>query len=212
METPSPLIHLFIVSYLLLLPQQSSPAAAAAGVGTTASSTNTTTAIEFIRSSCNVTLYRELCYTSLSPYANAVQQDPAQLARVAIGVSLTHALRVASFVSNLSHSASVDGPAASALHDCSTTFSDAVDQIRGSLKQMRQLGSVYDVWKYQLSNVQTWMSAAMTNEDTCVDGFDDVAEGTRVKAVVCRRVTAAMEFVSNALALINSYAAAQIQP
>lgn len=49
----------------------------------------------YIRTSCQTTLYPELCYTSLSGYANAIQQDPARLARVAVGISLSKARKTA---------------------------------------------------------------------------------------------------------------------
>ncbi|GMH15160.1 hypothetical protein Nepgr_017001 [Nepenthes gracilis] len=167
--------------------------------------------VDFIRSSCVVTLYPDLCYSSLSHYANAVQQDPAHLARLAIGVSLAKARGMASYVSNLSRSAEsgADPRAAAALHDCHSTFGDAVDQMRGSLKQMRQLGAAgsgYESLRFQISNVQTWMSAALTNEDTCADGFGQVAAGP-LKSAICERVAKVRKFTSNALALVDSYAA-----
>ncbi|KAL0372738.1 UNVERIFIED_CONTAM: Pectinesterase inhibitor 3 [Sesamum calycinum] len=100
---------------------------------------------------------------------------------------------------------SADHRAAVALHDCFTVFGDAVDQIRGSLKQMRKLTGTGEELRFQMSNVQTWMSAALTNEDTCVDGFQDVADGP-VKMDVCDRTVKVKEVTSNALALVNSYA------
>ncbi|KAA8529026.1 hypothetical protein F0562_033486 [Nyssa sinensis] len=162
-------------------------------------------ATSFIRTSCGATLYPELCYTSLSGYANGVQQDPAQLARVAIAVSLSKAQHMANYVSNLTRQADYgDEPrAAAALHDCFTVFGDAVDQIRGSLKQMRRLNPG-ESFKFQMSNVQTWMSAALTNEDTCKDGFEDVSDEP-IKTDVCDRVVKVTEVTSNALALVNSY-------
>lgn len=60
-------------------------------------------------------------------------------------------------------------------------------------------------FRFQMSNVQTWMSAALTEEETCTDGFEDVPEGT-VKTDVCDRVSYVKKFTSNALALVNSYA------
>ncbi|GAB4840431.1 hypothetical protein Ancab_021198 [Ancistrocladus abbreviatus] len=196
---------------LLLLQTPTTNAYTTTSAPTAAPSSN---AIHFIRSSCSNTLYPEICYTSLSRYANAVQQDPAQLARIAIGVSLATARRMAIYVSKLSHNAEYgsDHRAAAALHDCFSTFGDAVDQMHGSLKQMRQLGSAgtnNEALRFQLSNVQTWMSAALTNEDTCTDGFEDVAEGP-VKSDVCSRVAGVRELTSNALALVNSYAASLI--
>lgn len=52
-----------------------------------------------------------------------------------------------------------------------------------------------------MSNVQTWVSAALTNEDTCVDGFQDV-DG-KVKSDVKRRITNVAKVTSNALCMIN---------
>ncbi|GAB4828741.1 hypothetical protein Ancab_018409, partial [Ancistrocladus abbreviatus] len=192
----------------ITLPPTNAPAAAPVPAPAPATATNP---IDFIRSSCNVTLYPDLCYTSLSRYANAVQTDHAHLARVAIGVSLTKASGMATYVSNLTREAEYgsDHRAAASIHDCFSTLEDAVDQIRGSLKQMRQLGSAgsgNETVRFQLSNVQTWMSAALTNEDTCTDGFQDVAEGP-IKSNVCNRVAEVKKFTSNALALVNSYAA-----
>ncbi|XP_054795338.1 21 kDa protein-like [Prosopis cineraria] len=167
-------------------------------------------ATTFIRTSCNATLYPGLCYTSLSPYYNAIQQSSGKLARVAIALTLTKARHMASYLSTLSREAdySTNSRAASALRDCFTNLGDAVDEIRGSLKQMRQLaitGAGGEQFRFRMSNVQTWMSAALTDEDTCTDGFEDVPEDS-VKKDVCDRMTYLKEFTSNALALVNSYA------
>lgn len=176
------------------------------------SATATTNQTDYIRTSCGVTLYPEVCYTSLSGYANAVKQDPAQLARVAVAVSLSKARHFESYVSNLTRQADYgrEPRAASALHDCFENFDDAVDQMGGSLKQMRRLNSG-ESFRFQMSNVQTWMSAALTNEDTCTDGFEDVPDGP-MKTDVCDRVENARKFTSNALALVNSYVAKETTP
>ncbi|KAG8382728.1 hypothetical protein BUALT_Bualt05G0107500 [Buddleja alternifolia] len=165
-------------------------------------------ATEFIRTSCVTTLYPETCYHSLSGYANAVQQDPARLALVAVGLSLSRATSMTLYVANLSRQAGYgsDPRAAGALHDCFSVFGDAVDQIRGSMKQMRRLTGSGEELRFQMSNVQTWMSAALTNEDTCTDGFSGVADGP-LKMDVCDRTTKVKEVTSNALALVNSYVA-----
>lgn len=180
-----------------------------------AAAPTTTNPFDFIRSCCNATLYPDVCYTSLSRYANAVYRDPAHLALVAIGVSLAWARRASDYFSKITHRADYgpDPRAAAALRDCSSAFGDAVDQMRGSLKQMRHLGmgpagsdGRAEAVRFQLSNVQTWMSAALTNEDTCSDGFADVPNSCPVKADVCDRVSRVTKLTSNALALVNSFA------
>ncbi|KAK4724731.1 hypothetical protein R3W88_027510 [Solanum pinnatisectum] len=163
---------------------------------------------DYIRSSCKTTLYPDTCYHSLNHYATAVQQDPGRLARVAIGVSLAKAKRMSAFVSNLSREADygVQPRAVAALHDCFSVFGDAVDQIRDSLSQMRTLGGSSESLRFQMSNVQTWMSAALSNEDTCTDGFEDVSDDEPLKLDVCNRAGKVKEVTSNALAFINSFA------
>ncbi|KAI3720136.1 hypothetical protein L6452_21046 [Arctium lappa] len=167
---------------------------------------------DFIRTRCRTTLYPQICYTSLSSYSSAVQQDPRRLARVAIGLTLSKATHMAKYVANISRNADYDAAAASprlaaALHDCFSVFGDAVDEIRGSLRQMRRLGGSGESLRFQVSNVQTWMSAALTNEETCTDGFEDVPDDDGgVKAEVCDRAVKVKEVTSNALALVNGFA------
>lgn len=55
-----------------------------------------------------------------------------------------------------------------------------------------------------MSNVQTWMSAALTDEETCTDGFEDVPNGP-VKSDVSAKATGVKQVTSNALALVNSF-------
>ncbi|KAG8366748.1 hypothetical protein BUALT_Bualt17G0111600 [Buddleja alternifolia] len=173
----------------------------------------TRNATDFIRTSCETTQYPELCYHSLAGYSNAVQQDPARLARIAVGVSLSRSKHMALYVANLSRQADyeADPRTAAALHDCFTVLGDAVDQIRGSLKQMRRLTGTGEELRFEMGNVQTWMSAALTNEDTCTDGFDGVADGP-VKMAVYERTVKVKEVTSNALALVNSFVAKVMVP
>ncbi|KAL8227608.1 hypothetical protein R6Q57_015192 [Mikania cordata] len=162
--------------------------------------------INYIRTSCRTTLYPQICFTSLSGYSSAIQQDPGRLARVAIGVTLSKATSMAKYVSNITRVSDYGGSprVAAAVHDCYSVFGDAVDDIRGSLRQMRQLNGSGEDLRFQLSNVQTWMSAALTNEETCTDGFEEVPDGG-LKADVCGRAVKVKEVTSNALALVNSF-------
>ncbi|KAJ0896351.1 putative pectinesterase [Helianthus annuus] len=161
---------------------------------------------EYIRSCCETTRYPDTCFATLSNYSGAVRHDSGRLATVAIHVALHNATHMARYVSNMSRQPdSGKTREFAALCDCESVFEDAVDQINKSIKEMRQLGWTGESVRFQLSNVQTWMSAALTNEDTCMDGFEGVADGG-VKADVCGRVVAVEQVTSNALALVNRYA------
>ncbi|KAL8218688.1 hypothetical protein R6Q57_022061 [Mikania cordata] len=161
----------------------------------------------YIRASCEVTRYPETCFASLSNYSGAIHHDAGRLAKAAIHVALHNATHVANYVSNMSRQQDSNNTRKfAAVRDCSSVFEDAVEQIHNSGKEMKRLGWTGESVRFQLSNVQTWMSSALTNEDTCVDGFDGVADDDGVKADVCGRVVAVMQVTSNALALVNRYA------
>ncbi|KAB1999590.1 hypothetical protein ES319_D12G172600v1 [Gossypium barbadense] len=171
---PSISMHFLIFLFFFLHP-----------IPTLGSTVYDTSPTDYIRTSCSATLYPDLCYTSLSGYSNPVQQDPARLARIAIGVSLSKARRMASYVSNLTRETAygADPQASAALHDSPGSES----------------------FRFQMGNVQTWMSVALTDEETCTDGFEDVREGP-LKTEVYERAVEVKKLTSNALALVNSYA------
>ncbi|KAF8109974.1 hypothetical protein N665_0089s0092 [Sinapis alba] len=168
---------------------------------------------DFIRTSCNTTLYPDLCVSSLSNFSSSIHSNPTLLARAAISVTLSKSLELGSYLANVTadllksqeeNVAPHHPTAAAVFHDCFENLKDAVDEMRGSMKQMRDLVSTgsLESFKFQMSNVQTWLSAALTDEETCTDGFKDVQDEPR-KDEVCARVDDVKKLTSNALALVN---------
>ncbi|KAL3647454.1 hypothetical protein CASFOL_008422 [Castilleja foliolosa] len=56
-----------------------------------------------------------------------------------------------------------------------------------------------------MSDVQTWVSAALTDEETCMDGFAGKFMNGAAKTAVRGRILNVAHMTSNALALINCY-------
>lgn len=75
------------------------------------------------------------------------------------------------------------------------------------MKQMKEVVSTGSVqsFRFQMSNVKTWLSAALTNEYTYTDGFEDFHEGGSIKDDVSSRVDDVKKLTSIALALVNRY-------
>ncbi|WOL09354.1 21 kDa protein-like [Canna indica] len=161
----------------------------------------------FIRAQCGATRYPDLCFTSLSGYASAVQHSPLQLACAAANVTLSRLRSLRAHVSALRSSGTGAGSeAAAALSDCEETLDAAgslVSRSAGELRGLESLQGSEAAWR--VSNAQTWMSAAMTNEDTCADGLESVSGGD-VKVDVSGQVRGVKQFTSNALALVNRLA------
>ncbi|XP_008802489.1 21 kDa protein-like [Phoenix dactylifera] len=160
---------------------------------------------EFIRTCCGATRYPRLCFNSMAGYASTVQGSPVQVAQLATNLTLDRIGGAALQVAVLRRGAS--GREAAALSDCSEALADAADQARRTAAELAGLAAaVGPEVTWRVSNAQTWMSAALTNEETCTDGFDGVGP-CPIKAEVCRRVGRVKHFTSNALALVNNLVA-----
>ena len=93
-----------------------------------------------------------------------------------------------------------------ALRDCLEVLDNSVEELQKSLVEMSHVKINSKDFGLRMNNIQTWVSAALTNEDTCTEGFEEEATDGRLKKSVRRRVAKISHLTSNALALINKYA------
>jgi pectinesterase inhibitor-like protein len=156
---------------------------------------------EFIKTSCNATSYPALCFSSLSAYDSTIKSSPLNLASTALNVSLATARSTAAAMTHMSSVPSMDPYDREALRDCMDTLGDAVDELKQSAKTMSRLGGKET--GYLINSVQTWVSAALTDENTCMDGFR--ASGGNVRKKVRSHVLNVAQLTSNALDLINGF-------
>ncbi|KAG6576795.1 hypothetical protein SDJN03_24369, partial [Cucurbita argyrosperma subsp. sororia] len=159
---------------------------------------------QFIRTSCTSTKYPRLCFSSLSIHANSIQTSPRLLATTALSVTLSSVKSAATQILKISHAHGLPPRDVSALNDCLEELSDSVDSLASSISEMPKLrGHDFDL---VMSDVQTWVSAALTDETTCSEGFQGKAVKGGVKAAVRRRIVNIAQLTSNALSLINRIA------
>jgi pectinesterase inhibitor-like protein len=132
------------------------------------------------------------------------------LARFAMNVTVGSLKPLSMYIDSVLHRAAADASSSgeiAALTDCSELIGDATDLVMKSEKEGTGLegkvGSQVTRW---IGNAQTWLSAAITDESTCADGFVDVSGGTSddVERKVRKKVMRAKQLTSNALALVNS--------
>ncbi|TJW23188.1 pectinesterase inhibitor domain-containing protein [Bacillus paralicheniformis] len=86
-------------------------------------------------------------------------------------------------------------------------MSDSLDRVSKSIQELKSLDRVKGqdfIW--HMSNVQTWVSSALTDENTCMDGFAGRAMEGRIKTSVRAQITNVAHVTSNALALVNHFA------
>ncbi|OIT35208.1 PREDICTED: 21 kDa protein-like [Nicotiana attenuata] len=152
---------------------------------------------DLVRTSCMHASYPTICVRTLSSYSGSAINTPQDLAQAAVKVSLSRAQKASDFLSELKVQSKREK---GALSDCVEQMGDTMDELSKTLSELKHL-SKGNAFKWQMSNLETWVSAALTNEDTCIDGFKEI-DG-KLRSDVKRKIINVARVTSNALYLIN---------
>lgn len=166
----------------------------------------------YVGDACSVTRYPDLCIHSLASYSNRAKRDPRKWARAGVSVTISEAKLVSQYLGKLESSNTARGRGRAALFDCIELFRDTLDNLHGSLGALRNFTS--QDFDSQMRNVMSWLSAALTDQDTCLQGFHSQArEGKRKQIqLLRRRVLNTTCLTSNALSLANKLATSGPEP
>ncbi|KAL6580532.1 hypothetical protein OROMI_008556 [Orobanche minor] len=198
--------QLILLALLYVLSGNESATAAAAAATTTRAAANKRN-IRFIRTSCGATTYPSLCLKSLSMYASRIRNSPKKLVTTALYVSVARSRHTKTFIYKLSKFRGLKRREYAAIKDCLEELGDSVNRLSDSIRELRRLGRARGTeFTWHMSNVQAWVSAALTDHSTCLDGFSGRALRGRVKSSVRARMTNVAQVTSNALALCNQFA------
>jgi len=95
------------------------------------------------------------------------------------------------------------------VQDCVNQINDSVDQLSQAIKELKRLNKfstiINDKVLWHISNVEKWVSTALTDASSCVQSFPGHRMSKRVAAIKIKAKNVA-EVTSNALALFHSYA------
>ncbi|KAL7615466.1 21 kDa protein [Lactuca sativa] len=161
----------------------------------------------YIKSSCATVTYPALCEQSLTPFAKTIKRSPSQLARTALAVSFKQSQSTQAYLNKLKRFKGLKPRERSAIGDCLEEVSDSLDRVSKSINELKTCDRVKgQEFTWHMSNVQTWVSSALTDENTCMDGFGGRAMEGRIKTSVRAQITSVAHVTSNALALVNSFA------
>jgi pectinesterase inhibitor-like protein len=158
--------------------------------------------VEFVRGCCARTLYPRLCHAGLAPHAASVHSSHARLAVASANLTLAALGALAARIPP-------PGPGApsgsGALGDCAEAVASAAGQAARAAERLRgveQAVGLEVLWR--VDDALTWLSAAMTDEDTCADGlWPRESAPAPVRAELRARVRRAKQYTSIALALVN---------
>ncbi|XP_062028430.1 pectinesterase inhibitor 11-like [Rosa rugosa] len=147
-------------------------------------------------------MYPRLCCNVLKIHAGKIGMSAKVLAQTALDIALEFTKQTHITAKGYSEIKALNPVVTSAMRDCVEELNVAVQMLQ---KSKVELGMVIEgsTSGLHVSNVQTWVSAALTNLNTCKDGFVDHNLNGTVEKITARKIVKAAHLTSNALALIN---------
>lgn len=192
--------RLFFALTVLLLISNINPTLA--GTSTTAKSNSLKIYKNFIKTSCNSTLYPALCYKYLSSYASSIKTDSVKLCNTALTVNLKAANKTSALVTSMAKKGGLRPAEKAVIEDCNEEIDDCVDELGKASNVLDNLRDALNK-EDQMADIKTWVSAAMTDEDTCMDEFEENNVRESVKNKIKKSIVDLRKITSNSLALIN---------
>ncbi|KAI3691525.1 hypothetical protein L2E82_49888 [Cichorium intybus] len=134
-------------------------------------------AIVSMKAVCDTTLYPDTCYSSLAPYVNSTNIQLDQLLKLSVLVAIDELSKASTLPE---------------LRNCSELLDLAIDHLNDTLStdlDLKSIGSLLD-------DVMTWLSAAGTYQQTCIDSIQENGSGYLQKST---------ELNSNSLAITKGF-------
>lgn len=150
-----------------------------------------------ISNACSKTRFPSICVNSLLDFPGSLNASESDLVHISFNMTLQHlnkALYLSSGLSNLQ----MDLRAKSAYDDCLELLDDSVDALTRALTTVAPSGGGGG----SSQDVLTWLSSALTNQDTCGEGLSDVRGA--VKDELGQKLQDLSELVSNCLAIFTA--------
>ncbi|XP_039145343.1 pectinesterase 3-like [Dioscorea cayenensis subsp. rotundata] len=171
--------------------------------GTNSTTQNpTTSSSSSIKAVCEATRYPNSCFSSISSKEGANKtSNPLEIFKISLQVAMNSLSNVSSWL-NSYKSQTKDKNIMAALDDCQELFADAMDTLNDSLVSLQdfdvaKLSSSSSSSSLLISDLQTWLSAVVTYQETCIDGF----EGDTRRTVEAAMVNST-QLTSNSLAIV----------
>ncbi|GLJ09568.1 hypothetical protein SUGI_0112020 [Cryptomeria japonica] len=154
-----------------------------------------------VKEACSSTLHPELCVSSLLSFRGlSSQAGSMEIVNAAVSVGVLAVEKVIAHARSL-YSPDLDFRQRGALQDCMEMFDDTLDQLNATLSNLHNT-SFWSMPKHA-AELQTLLSAAITNQYTCLEGFQ-LCKGN-LKHILNGPLSYVSNLVSNSLAMVGHF-------
>ncbi|KAF5730146.1 pectinesterase 1 [Tripterygium wilfordii] len=153
---------------------------------------NSTESIQIV---CGVTQHPNSCFSSISSLNGHAKPDPESILKLSLQVSSNELGKLSSVLKSLN-----DLHSGGALRDCASQIDDALSRLNDSMSAMQVNPGEKGLTEEKIKDIQTWISAGITDQETCVDGLEEM--GSTVLDQVKAKMQKSTELLSNSLAIV----------
>ncbi|XVF25296.1 hypothetical protein REPUB_Repub13aG0201300 [Reevesia pubescens] len=159
-----------------------------------------------VKSACSSTLYPDLCFSeiALAPSASTKkvtsQKDVIELS---LNITTTAVGQNYFKIKKLLAKKGLTEREKTALHDCLETIDETLDELYQAVEDLHKYPNKKSLTQHA-DDLKTLMSAAMTNQETCLDGFYYEEADKKIRKTLIAGERYVEKMCSNALAMIKN--------
>ncbi|KAF8401172.1 hypothetical protein HHK36_014476 [Tetracentron sinense] len=158
-----------------------------------------------LKSSCSTTLYPDLCYSAIATVPGATHKLSTKKDIIEISLNLTTTAVEHNYftIEKLVASKNLTEREETALHDCLEMIDETLDELHKTADDLKEYPNKKSLSQHA-DDLKTLLSAAMTNQDSCVDGFSHDGADKQVRQTLLQGQLYVHRMCSNTLALIKN--------
>ncbi|KAF8749365.1 hypothetical protein HU200_012702 [Digitaria exilis] len=161
---------------------------------------NLSTSVKSVKAFCQPTDYKETCEAELTKAAGN-GTSPTELAKAIFSITsdkIHKAISESATLNELKNDQRTKG----ALDNCRELLEYAIDDLKSTFDKLG--GFEMTNFKKAVDDLKTWLSAALTYQDTCLDGFMN-ATTTEASAKMQNALNASQELTEDILAVVDQF-------
>ena len=158
-----------------------------------------------LKSSCSSTLYPDLCYSAIATVPGATAQLASNKDVIEKSLNLTTKAVQQNFkvINKLTKTKHLTKREKVALHDCLETIDETLDELHDAVIDLHLYPTKKSLSQHA-DDLKTLISSAITNQETCLDGFSHDGGNKRIRqALLAGQVPINLLILSKVFNFIN---------
>eukprot|EP00268_Persea_americana_P050664 TRINITY_DN5528_c0_g1_i1.p1 TRINITY_DN5528_c0_g1~~TRINITY_DN5528_c0_g1_i1.p1 ORF type:complete len:591 (+),score=64.50 TRINITY_DN5528_c0_g1_i1:51-1775(+) len=197
-------LSLILLSFLLIATQIATVSAISASRNNASHPTKSTTHA-LLRSSCSSTRYPDLCFSSLAaaPSLSTSLATLKDVIEASLNITITAVDHAYFKIQKLIQRKGLTSREKTALNDCLEDVDQTLDELHMVEADLRKYPKMKSLSGHA-DDLKTLLSAAMTNQDSCIDGFSHDGADRKLRKELLKSLTRVHRLCGNALAMVRN--------